>query len=152
MSGVSVLPWLRVEGQRGQPVLRVQPAAEEALLQKENEELQQSPVNLVCIFGSARQGKSFLMNLLMGTDAVESFPISNADTPCTQGVDISTLFLPLSDYAAIDGAADDPLPPESSSIRVGFVDAEGQGDHDVTYDTMLVSPVLLASKVVIFNW
>lgn len=35
---------------------------------------------------------------------------------------------------------------------VGFVDAEGQGDRDTKYDSKLVSPVLLMSKVVLFNW
>ena len=37
-------------------------------------------------------------------------------------------------------------------IKIGFVDAEGQGDRNVTYDATLVCPILLASKCVIFNW
>lgn len=40
----------------------------------------------------------------------------------------------------------------SNSPNVGFVDAEGQGDKDVSYDANLICPILLASKVVIFNW
>lgn len=35
---------------------------------------------------------------------------------------------------------------------MGFVDAEGQGDKNITYDATLVCPILLASKCVIFNW
>jgi hypothetical protein len=38
------------------------------------------------------------------------------------------------------------------ALRVGFVDAEGQGDRDVSYDANLICPVLLASKCVLFNW
>ena len=37
------------------------------------------PVNLVAIFGAARQGKSFLMNCLMGRESC--FRISNARVP-----------------------------------------------------------------------
>jgi hypothetical protein len=35
---------------------------------------------------------------------------------------------------------------------VGFVDAEGQGDKDVSYDANLICPILLMSKCVLFNW
>jgi len=34
---------------------------------------------------------------------------------------------------------------------IGFVDVEGQGAEDGTYDTMLALPLLLTSKVVLFN-
>ena len=44
-------------------------------------------VNLVSIFGRARQGKSFLMNCLAGEREV--FKISNEKDSCTQGIDIS---------------------------------------------------------------
>ena len=37
-------------------------------------------------------------------------------------------------------------------MKVGFVDAEGQGDKNITYDATLVCPILLVSKCVIFNW
>ncbi len=33
-----------------------------------------------------------------------------------------------------------------------FVDTEGQGDEDVDSDTTLLTPILLLSKVVLFNW
>ncbi|RHZ30114.1 hypothetical protein DYB37_011690 [Aphanomyces astaci] len=103
-------------------------------------------VNLISIFGAARQGKSFLMNLLANQQ--DLFRISNEKEPCTQGVDLSSHFMPLESFSRINGC-----PPVSSpNMSIGFVDAEGQGDRDITYDSRLVSPVLLASKVVIFNW
>jgi hypothetical protein len=123
--------------------LTVNPTAQD-LLQARG---QQQPLNLLCIFGAARQGKSFLMNLLAGTE--ELFRISNADTPCTEGVDISSHFMDLGDFSALNGC---PRLQCLHRITVGFVDAEGQGDRDMAYDTVLVSPVLLTSKVVVFNW
>jgi hypothetical protein len=41
---------------------------------------------------------------------------------------------------------------DSGKCKVGFVDAEGQGDQDITYDANLVCPILLTSKCVILNW
>ena len=106
-------------------------------------------VNLISIFGAARQGKSFLMNLL--ADQQDLFKISNLREPCTQGVDLSGHLVPLSSFSGFNGCP--PVASRASKdIRIGFVDAEGQGDRDITYDSRLVSPVLLASKVVIFNW
>jgi hypothetical protein len=55
--------------------------------------------------------------------------------------------LNLSEFSEIDGGT-----RNSTSMRIGFVDAEGQGDRDVTYDANLVCPILLVSKCVIFNW
>lgn len=37
-------------------------------------------------------------------------------------------------------------------MRVCFVDVEGQGDRDVTYDARLASAILPLTKCVIFNW
>ena len=33
-----------------------------------------------------------------------------------------------------------------------FVDTEGQGDKDVESDIILLTPILLLSKVILFNW
>jgi hypothetical protein len=41
---------------------------------------------------------------------------------------------------------------KSGKTTVGFVDAEGQGDRDTTYDARIACPVLLAAKCVLFNW
>jgi hypothetical protein len=40
----------------------------------------------------------------------------------------------------------------ADQLRVGFVDVEGQGDESDQYDALLVTPLLLLSKVVVFNW
>ena len=101
--------------------------------------------NLISIFGRARQGKSFLMNCLAGKGDI--FKVSNANESCTQGIDISDLWLPLKDFSRIDGGT-----AINGNIKIGFVDAEGQGDKDVSYDATLICPILLASKCVIFNW
>lgn len=132
-------------------------------------------INLISIFGAARQGKSFLMNLL--ADQQDLFKISNLREPCTQGVDLSGHFLPLSRFSAVNGCPAINT-RAAQEMLVGFVDAEGQGDRDITCalrsvglcvwvlmadqsfisttqladDSRLVSPVLLTSKVVIFNW
>ncbi|CEG49755.1 guanylate-binding protein [Plasmopara halstedii] len=106
-------------------------------------------INLISIFGAARQGKSFLMNLL--ADQQDLFKISNLREPCTQGVDLSSHFVPLSTFSGFNGCSA-ITSKKSKDIHIGFVDAEGQGDRDITYDSRLVSPVLLASKVVLFNW
>ena len=53
----------------------------------------------------------------------------------------------LETFSSIDGGQ-----CVKDKCKVGFVDAEGQGDQDVTYDANLVCPILLASKCVILNW
>ncbi|KAJ1411405.1 hypothetical protein B484DRAFT_183240 [Ochromonadaceae sp. CCMP2298] len=138
-----------------------------------------NPCNIISIFGRARQGKSFLMvsvkrsspvpplrprsalttasfprllppqNCLAGEK--EIFRISNMKESCTMGIDVSDKWLPWSDFSNMDGAQ----PPRKTAARgmqVGFVDAEGQGDKDVSYDANLICPILLMSKCVLFNW
>ena len=109
------------------------------------ENLGSSPCNLISIFGRARQGKSFLMNCLAGEEQI--FKISNEKESCTQGIDISEKWMSVTDFSRVD---DGTLC--QGDAKVGFVDAEGQGDRDVSYDANLVCPILLASKCVIFNW
>ena len=109
------------------------------------ENLGPSPCNLISIFGRARQGKSFLMNCLAGEEQI--FKISNEKESCTQGIDISEKWMTVSEFSKVDGGA-----LCEGDAKVGFVDAEGQGDRDVSYDANLVCPILLASKCVIFNW
>jgi hypothetical protein len=107
-----------------------------------------SPCNIISIFGRARQGKSFLMNCLAGERDI--FRISNEKESCTQGIEISNKWLNLTDFSRIDGGK--PTNPKSHDLKIGFVDAEGQGDKDISYDADLICPILLASKCVIFNW
>lgn len=104
-----------------------------------------SPCNLISIFGRARQGKSFLMNCLAGEEQI--FKISNEKESCTQGIDISEKWMTVKDFSKVYGGVSC-----EGKTKVGFVDAEGQGDRDVSYDANLVCPILLASKCVIFNW
>ena len=61
------------------------------------------PLNLISIFGAARQGKSLLMNCLAGREG--TFKISNDRDPCTQGIDISRTTVPLREFASMDGGA-----------------------------------------------
>lgn len=84
-------------------------------------------INLISIFGAARQGKSFLMNLL--ADQQDLFKISNLREPCTQGVDLSGHFISLEAFSALNGC---PAVTQSKQLQIGFVDAEGQGDRDIT--------------------
>ena len=104
-----------------------------------------TPLNLIAIFGAARQGKSFMMNLLAGSQ--DLFKISNLREPCTSGVDLSRHFIDLDEFSALNGGQ-----AKGGDMKIGFVDAEGQGDRDISYDSRLVTPILLASKVIIFNW
>ena len=80
------------------------------------------------------------------------FQVSNSHTPCTLGVDICSHVMPLSAFESLDSDEDIPLKVDPNEMVVGFVDAEGQGDRDVSYDARLACPVLLTSKCVIFNW
>jgi len=104
--------------------------------------------NLVFIFGNARSGKSFMMNRLLTTSGGHPpFKVINTHDPCTRGVDISTYFVPHAQLAEAAGLEEDGDPDQ----LVGFVDVEGAGDQDATYDTMLALPLLLTGKVVLFN-
>lgn len=105
--------------------------------------------NLLFVFGNARSGKSFLMNCLVGKPGV--FKVINSSQPCTKGVDISSYF---STYNALSSSAvlpDAEMPTSAGNPLVGFVDVEGQGAEDNTYDTMLALPLLMTSKIILFN-
>eukprot|EP00457_Paulinella_chromatophora_P001921 gb/GEZN01001923.1/.p1 GENE.gb/GEZN01001923.1/~~gb/GEZN01001923.1/.p1 ORF type:complete len:672 (+),score=109.52 gb/GEZN01001923.1/:59-2074(+) len=134
------------------------------------------PINLIFIFGNARSGKSFMMNCLTGVRGL--FKVQNSSTPCTRGVDMSSHLAKWADLAKNVGVPIPAAPPpgpdpakEKKSLkgnigrmfkkvvgknptdfpRLGFVDVEGQGAEDGTYDTMLALPLLLTSRVVLFN-
>jgi hypothetical protein len=68
---------------------------------------------------------------------------------CTEGVDLSTKFMELSDFSALDGC---PRLQCLHKVDIGFVDTEGQGGRNPAYDTALMCPILLTAKVVLFNW
>ena len=84
------------------------------------------------ILGPARQGKSFLMNCLKGDN---TFRTADSLDVCTKGVQVASV----GQEVGNEGCA-------------FFVDTEGQGDEDVDSDTTLLTPILLLSKVILFNW
>jgi hypothetical protein len=71
-------------------------------------------VQLCFVFGSARSGKSFLMNCLSGTPGL--FQVLNSSAPCTKGVDLASTILPLSKFAAHA----DSLPVKLEDIELGI--------------------------------
>lgn len=111
------------------------------------------------------------MNRLAGEKGC-GFKVSNQQKPCTTGVDIATFQMKLKQFASIDECLPRYLKCVqynisqfssislfpcnstglSTSIKVGFVDAEGQGDRDAAYDARIACPVLLSAKCVLFNW
>ena len=88
-------------------------------------------LNFVTITGPARQGKSFLMNSLMGNSV---FDVSHEMNACTIGVNVAT------------------VGQEVEGGYAFFVDTEGRGNQDDDNDITLLTPILLLSKVILFNW
>lgn len=87
-------------------------------------------LNIVTILGSARGGKSTLMNKIIGKDV---FATSDSMYGCTEGV---WLFEDHEDIA--DGA-------------VMYVDTQGQDNNTFENDSKLLAPVVFLSKVIILN-
>jgi hypothetical protein len=72
------------------------------------------------------------MNCLLGNSV---FRTSDNIGVCTKGVQIANVV------------------HEVGNAGCGFfVDTEGQGDEDVDSDTTLLTPIILLSKVILFNW
>ena len=148
------VPWLAVEAEEEAVKITCNEQATKEVLQRIGET---TPLNLISIFGAARQGKSFLMNMLAGEDRL--FKISNESKPCTQGVDLSRKVVSWGKFHHLDSVAmkkhekrDLKHASSEPAPKIAFVDVEGQGDRDVVYDAQLVCPVVLTSKAVIFNW
>eukprot|EP00937_MAST-01D_sp_MAST-1D-sp2_P003764 g3764.t1 len=140
--GTGCCPWYHVPFSDGGEASLVVCEASSQLLRMLNakDKLGGTPLNFVTIFGKARQGKSTLMNLLAGVEGL--FEVSHKDQTCTRGVDLSAKVV--APDALWEGAA--------GGVHVGFVDVEGQGVEGAEYDTLLVTPALLLSKVLLFNW
>ena len=117
-----------------------------------------APVNIVSIFGMARTGKSTLQSCLSGADVrsllpkgtacapvndAAPFPVAHRAVPCTKGADI-LLDVPAGVVCG-DGAS------VAGAPQCALVDVEGQGEEGATYDLALFLPVLMVSKVVLFN-
>lgn len=104
-------------------------------------------LSIVSVFGAARSGKSFLLNCLAGVSGL--FPCNNTHLPCTKGCDLGSIVTRHSTlFEHCKGAASGRPPMES---LVGWVDCEGFGDQDVSYDMKLSVPILANSRVVIYN-
>ena len=63
------------------------------------------------------------------------FNTSDEGDVCTKGVQIANVMRKVEDEGC-----------------VFFVDTEGQGDEDIDSDITLLTPILLLSKVILFNW
>ena len=132
--------WLTIDTGVTPLQLRLRPGATDALKRFGSDAL-----NLAMVMGRARTGKSFLMNKIM--DESGFFKVRSGNIPCTVGVDVS----PVASYEDhFGGGGRGGL--IGGARRVAFLDVEGQGDQGVSYDVVLAAPLLLVSKVVIFNW
>lgn len=117
----TTIPWLSIDQNGHMHAMKKVP----------NTSPQQHTKHIVTILGAARQGKSFLINLLSkAAGGSILFQVSDSSTRCTQGVD---LYWPSHGHTA-------------------FADVEGQGDRPIDYDTRLVTPTLLLSRCILFNW
>ena len=86
--------------------------------------------NIVTIVGSSKTGKSTLMNRLVENDV---FKTSNSRHACTKGVCLSE------------------LKEVGGNGVVVYADTEGTGNNNINTESKLLMPVVLLSKVVIFN-
>lgn len=112
-------------------------------------------MNLVSIIGPAKTGKSSLMNALIGDG--NTFKMSAAVKPCTEGGDLSPYAVRLSEFESKHAGTGGAGRGRRSSTRsyvypnddpyVAFADVEGQGDGSVDQDVRLATPFLLLSKV-----
>ena len=110
-------------------------------------ELPQSPLNLVTIWGHARTGKSYIMNLLARRGKEVIFPVLRVFKACTVGADMSKATVGLAPFTQSSDAAGEEELGEGGSPEIGFVDVEGQGDRHQSHDILLATPLLLLSKV-----
>lgn len=104
------------------------------------------PLNLITIWGAARSGKSYFLNVL--AQHQRQFRVSAAVEPCTVGADLSLTAPTLCDFkGSVDSSCTNPGDACQSCPLIGFVDVEGQGDQHISYDVLLGTPILLLSKV-----
>eukprot|EP00611_Tribonema_gayanum_P026691 TRINITY_DN6421_c0_g1_i1.p1 TRINITY_DN6421_c0_g1~~TRINITY_DN6421_c0_g1_i1.p1 ORF type:complete len:815 (+),score=143.91 TRINITY_DN6421_c0_g1_i1:98-2446(+) len=130
-----------------QPLLRVQGGkltlADDAATHLDGQE---QLVRAVSIVGSARQGKSTLLNCLAGSAL---FSTSAEMDACTEGADVGITGISVRDWAEERPGG---RTTTAGDAAVLLVDIEGQGVHDGRHDTLLATPLLLVSHVVLYNW
>lgn len=137
-SSASAVKWVLLEQEAG--ALRTTEKAGGVLSTVHEDQV----VNVLTMVGAAKQGKSFLMNALTGSDNV--FPVSPEPIACTAGADLSPILMSLPAFKQGGGGV-----ASSSSCQphptIAFVDMEGQGDKSPEHDVRLATPFLLISKV-----
>lgn len=84
-------------------------------------------VNIVVIFGSVRNGKSYLLNALLGGAC---FEVSSAASSCTLGADICGQLIHATHFGATENA---PM--------VAFVDVEGHSEKGHAQEMKLSVPL-----------
>ncbi|KAK1557885.1 hypothetical protein Q3G72_033681 [Acer saccharum] len=111
---------------------RMDPAAIAAL------QLVKEPIGVVSVCGRARQGKSFILNQLLGRSS--GFQVASTHRPCTKGLWLWSA--PLK-RTALDG----------TEYNLLLLDSEGIGadDHTGTYSTQIFSLAVLLSSMFIYN-
>lgn len=94
------------------------------------------PVKIVTVCGLYRSGKSFLLNLIMGTNQGKTFEVGNTVNACTAGIWLR--------HSRIEGP-NDPV--------VLLLDCEGSGNtqSDREHDARIVALALLLCTLFVFN-
>ncbi|KAJ6370524.1 hypothetical protein OIU76_028748 [Salix suchowensis] len=111
---------------------KVHPDAVDALMQIKG------PIGVVSVCGRARQGKSFLMNQLLGRST--GFQVGSTNRPCTKGIWIWSA--PLK-RAALDG----------TEYSLVLLDCEGIDAYDQTgtHSAQIFSLAILLSSLFVYN-
>ncbi|KAJ6690896.1 GUANYLATE BINDING PROTEIN [Salix koriyanagi] len=111
---------------------KVHPDAVDALMQIKG------PIGVVSVCGRARQGKSFLMNQLLGRST--GFQVGSTNRPCTKGIWIWSA--PLK-RAAMDG----------TEYSLVLLDCEGIDAYDQTgtHSAQIFSLAILLSSLFVYN-
>jgi len=97
-----------------------------------------TPVAVVAVCGRARQGKSFILNQLLGRTS--GFQVAPTHRPCTQGLWMWSAPVPRTG-------------PEGSPYHLVLLDTEGIDAYDQTgqYSTQIFSLAVLLSSLFVFN-
>ena len=87
-------------------------------------ELPQNPLSLIAIWGRARTGISYFMNLLARRDKGNIFPVSSGFKACTVGEDMSKATVGLESFTRCSFAAGVGELDGGGTPDIGFIDVE----------------------------